>query len=105
MNEIIILAIQLGVAVGAFCVGKYLFPNTGWKLRKAAMAPTVNIFMAAGAAEQKVAVATDEVPEGALEDNEDGTVNVYDAAGKKTGTIPAAEAAAAAEGVTNIVVE
>ena len=188
MNEIIILAIQLGVAVGAFCVGKYLFPNipktvtdkltmlSQWaaqfvvwakeflkkqsgeekmaavveKLKEiaeeagmevtedqlkaiaqtaynamkagekeadaaqplqaiaapaAAMAPTVNIFIAAGAAEQKVAVATDEVPEGALEDNEDGTVNVYDAAGKKTGTIPAAEAAAAAEGVTNIVVE
>lgn len=44
-------------------------------------------------------VATDNVPEGALTPNEDGSVNVYDADGNKVGTatpeeIAAAEAAA-----------
>lgn len=184
MNDIIILAVQLGVTVAAFVVGKYLFPNvpksvtdklttlSQWaaqfvvwakefmkketgeekmaavveKLKEiadeagievtedqlraiaqsaynamkagekeaaaaepqaleAVQVPTVNIYTGTAPAEQKVAVATDEVPEGALEDNADGTVNVYDAAGNKTGTIPAAEAAAAAEGVTHIAVE
>ncbi len=184
MNDIIMLAIQLGIAVAAFVVGKYVFPNipksvtdklttlSQWaaqfvvwakefmkkqtgeekmaavvkKLKEiadeagievtedqlraiaqsaynamkagekeaaaaepqaleAVQVPTVNIYTGAAPAEQKVAVATDEVPESALEDNEDGTVNVYDGAGNKTGTIPAAEAAAAAEGVTHIAVE
>ena len=27
MNNIVILAIQLAVAVGAFALGKYVFPN------------------------------------------------------------------------------
>ena len=70
--------------------------------RAAAKGSTVNIYTAAP---EKIAVATDEVPEGALEDNADGTVNAYDAAGNKTGTITAEEAAAAAEGVTHIEVE
>lgn len=34
---------------------------------------------------------TDEVPDGALEENEDGSVNTYNAAGKKIGTVSAAE--------------
>lgn len=184
MNDIIILAVQLGLTVAAFVIGKYVFPNipknvidklnmlSQWaaqfvvwakefmkketgeekmaavveKLKEiadeagievtedqlraiaqsaynamkagekeaaaaepqaleAVQVPTVNIYTGTAPAEQKVAVATDEVPEGALEDNADGTVNVYDAAGNKTGTIPAAEAAAAAEGVTHIAVE
>ena len=180
MNDIIILAVQLGVTVAAFVVGKYLFPNvpksvtdklttlSQWaaqfvvwakefmkketgeekmaavveKLKEIAdeagievtedqlraiaqsaynamkagekeagtaaqetLATYYKIGERAAPAEQKVAVATDEVPEGALEDNADGTVNVYDAAGNKTGIIPAAEAAAAAEGVTHITVE
>ena len=40
-------------------------------------------------------VATDNVPDGALETNEDGSVNVYDADGNKVGTATAEEAAAA----------
>lgn len=181
MNDIIILAVQLGVTVAAFIVGKYVFPNlpknvtdklatlSQWaakfvewakefmkkqtgeekmaavveKLKEiadeagidvtedqlraiaqsaynamkagekeaaaaepqaleAVQVPTVNIYTAAP---EKIAVATDEVPEGALEDNADGTVNAYDAAGNKTGTVTAEEAAAAAEGVTHIEVE
>lgn len=39
---------------------------------------------------------TDAVPEGALETNEDGTVNVYDENNNKVGTIPEEEAEAAA---------
>ena len=65
----------------------------------------MNIYTGTAPAEVKKAVATDEVPEGVLEDNEDGTVNVYDADGNKTGTIPAKEAAEAAKGVTHIEVE
>ena len=181
MNDIIILAVQLGVTVAAFIVGKYVFPNlpknvtdklatlSQWaakfvewakefmkkqtgeekmaavveKLKEiadeagidvtedqlraiaqsaynamkagekeaaaaepqaleAVQVPTVNIYTAAP---EKIAVATDEVPEGALEDNADGTVNAYDAAGNKTGTVTAEEAAAEAEGVTHIEVE
>ena len=193
MNDIIMLAVQLGIAVAAFVVGKYVFPNlpknvtdklttlsqwaaqfvvwakefmkkqtgeekmaavveklkeiadeagievtedqlraiaqsaynamkagekeagaaaqetlaTYYKIgeRAAAKGSTVNIYTGTAPTDQKVAVATDEVPEGALEDNKDGTVNVYDAAGNKTGTIPAEEAEATAAGVTNIVVE
>ena len=183
MNDIIILAVQLGITVAAFVVGKYVFPNlpknvtdklttlSQWaakfvewakefmkkqtgeekmaavveKLKEiadeagievtedqlraiaqsaynamkagekeaavielqaleAVQVPTVNIYTGPAAA-GKTAVATDEVPEGALEDNEDGTVNTYDADGNKTGTIPAEEAAAAAEGVTHIEIE
>ena len=193
MNDIIILAVQLGITVAAFIVGKYVFPNlpknvtdklttlsqwaaqfvvwakefmkkqtgeekmaavveklkeiadeagikvtedqlraiaqsaynamkagekeagdaagealaTYYKIgqREAAKGSTVNIYTGTAPAEVKKAVATDEVPEGALEDNDDGTVNVYDADGNKTGTIPAKEAAEAAKGVTHIEVE
>lgn len=189
MNDIIVLAVQLGITVAAFVIGKYVFPNlpknvtdklatlsqwaakfvewakefmkkqtgeekmaavveklkeiadeagievtedqlraiaqsaynamkagekeagaetlaTYYKIgeRAAAKGSTVNIYTGTAPAGAKTAVATDEVPEGALED-EDGKVKVYDAEGKQTGTIPAAEADAAAEGVTNIVVE
>lgn len=43
-----------------------------------------------------VAGMTDDVPEGALEENPDGTVNVYDEDGNKVGTIPKDEAEALA---------
>lgn len=193
MNDIIILAVRLGITVAAFVVGKYVFPNipknvtdklttlsqwaakfvewakefmkkqtgeekmtavveklkeiadeagikvtedqlraiaqsaynamkagekeagaaaeetlaTYYKIgeRAAAKGSTVNIYTGTATAEVKTAVATDEVPEGALEDNEDGTVNTYDADGNKTGTIPAEEAEAAVEGVTHIEIE
>lgn len=51
------------------------------------------------------AVATDNVPDGALEDNPDGSVNVYNEAGEKVGTITAEEAAEAERNVTNVVIE
>ena len=54
---------------------------------------------------ENVAVATDNVPDGALEENPDGTVNVYDDAGKKVGTISKEEAEEAASNVSGIVVE
>ena len=52
-----------------------------------------------------VAVATDNVPEGALEPNPDGSVNAYDEAGLKVGTVDAATAEAAAAGVDAVIVE
>lgn len=187
MNDIIMLAVQLGVAVAAFLVGKYVFPNipksvteklnslSAWaaqfviwakqfmqtqsgeekmaavvkKLKEIAdeaglevtedqlkaiaqsaynamkagekeadivtaqpleavqaEAPTVNIFTGAQkAAEGVIAVATDKVPEDALKPTEDGSVNVYNEAGKKEGTVPEEEAEAAAKKVTTIVIE
>lgn len=194
MNDIIMLAVQLGVTVAAFLVGKYVFPNipksvteklnslSEWaaqfvvwakqfmqtqsgeekmaavveKLkeiadeaglevtedqlkaiaqsaynamkagekganstaepqeavyykigeREVAKAPTVNIFTGTQkAAEGVTAVATDKVPDGALEQNEDGSVNAYNEAGEKVGTVPAEEAEAAAKKVTTIVIE
>lgn len=56
---------------------------------------------ATGTKEEGVTLVDEnEVPEGALEDNEDGSVNVYDESGQKVGTISKeeAEAAAAAAG-------
>ena len=74
--------------------------------RKYAEASTVVINVpgpAAGA--PGVAVATDNVPEGALEPNPDGSVNAYDEAGLKVGTVDAATAEAAATGVDVVIVE
>ena len=74
--------------------------------RKYAEAPTVVINVPAPAAGVPgVAVATDNVPEGALEPNADGSVNAYDEAGLKVGTVDAATADAAAAGVDVVVVE
>lgn len=68
--------------------------------RAAAKGSTVNIY-----AGGTTAVATNNVPDGALEDNPDGSVNVYNEAGEKVGSITAEEAAAAEQNVTNIVIE
>lgn len=188
MNNIIILAIRLAVAVGAFALGKYFFPNipknvseklqelSGWaaqfvvwarefmktstgkekmdkvveQLKKIAdeaglkvteeqlraIAQTAYEAMMAGTKEagQKteasqaepatvpaitiinhgpaavetngtVAVATDNVPEGALEENPDGTVNTYNEAGEKVGTATKEQVAEAERKVTTIKVE
>ena len=74
--------------------------------RKYAEASTVVINVpgpAAGA--PGVAVATDNVPEGALEPNPDGSVNAYDEAGLKVGTVDADTAEAVAAGVDVVIVE
>ena len=49
--------------------------------------------------------ATDKVPDGALQQNTDGTVNAYDEAGNKVGTISAEEAERAASNVGVIITE
>lgn len=54
---------------------------------------------------EKVAIATDNVPEGATETNADGTVNLYDAAGNITGSVTKEEAEKMAAEVTKIVGE
>lgn len=188
MNNIIILAIQLAVAVGAFALGKYVFPNipknvseklqelSGWaaqfvvwarefmktssgkekmdkvveQLKKIAdeaglkvteeqlraIAQTAYEAMMAGTKEAgqtteasqaepatvpaitiinhgpaavetngTVAVATDNVPEDALEENPDGTVNTYNEVGEKVGTATKEQVAAAERKVTTIKVE
>lgn len=51
------------------------------------------------------AVATDDVPEGALEDNKDGTVKVYDEAGNVVGIMTKEAAAAAEAAVTGVKIE
>ena len=76
--------------------------------RKFAEASTVVINVPGGSAAVAapgVAVATDNVPEGALEPNQDGSVNAYDEAGLKVGTVDAATAEAAATGVDVVIVE
>lgn len=52
-----------------------------------------------------VATATDKVPADALEENPDGTVNVYDEEGNKTGTMSKEEAEAAASAISAVVIE
>lgn len=59
-------------------------------------ASTVNLY--AGTA----VLATDSVPDGALENNPDGSVNVYNEDGKKVGTVTKEVAEAAERNVTNI---
>lgn len=54
---------------------------------------------------EKVAIATDNVPDGALQPNSDGTYNTYDENGNKTGTISAEEAEKAANNIDVIVAE
>lgn len=54
---------------------------------------------------EKVAIATDNVPEGATETNADGTVNLYDAVGNITGSVTKEEAEKMAAEVTKIVDE
>ena len=54
---------------------------------------------------EKVAIATDNAPEGATETNADGTVNLYDAAGNITGNVTKEEADKMAAEVTKIVDE
>ena len=74
--------------------------------RKYAEASTVVINVpgpAAGA--PGVAVATDNVPEGAPEPNPDGSVNAYDEAGLKVGTVDADTAEVVAAGVDVVIVE
>ncbi len=71
-----------------------------------APAQTVNIYTGKAHAEAGVtAVATDNVPEGALGENEDGSINVYNEAGGKIGTISADEAREAEKRITDIVIE
>lgn len=53
----------------------------------------------------KVAVATDNVPDGALQPNPDGSFNTYDKDGNKTGTISADEMEKAASNIEVIVAE
>ena len=186
MNDIILLAVQLGIAVAAFAAGKYIFPKvpktvtdklnvlsqwaaqfvvwakefmkkqtgeekmaavveklkemadeagldvtedqlkaiaqsaynamkagekeaetdnaTYYKVgqREAAKGSTVNIYTGYSGT---TAVATNNVPDGALEDNPDGSVNVYNEDGEKVGTITAEEAEAAEQNVGKIVIE
>lgn len=52
--------------------------------------------------QQNIAAATDNVPEGALEENPDGTVKVYNAEGQVVGSITKEQAEAAAAAVTEI---
>lgn len=76
--------------------------------RKFAEASTVVINVPGGSAAVAVpgvAVATDNVPEGALEPNPDGSVNAYDEAGLKVGTVDADTAEAVAAGVDVVIVE
>lgn len=54
---------------------------------------------------EKVAVATDNVPAGAMEKNADGTLNVYDAAGNIVGSVTEEEAKKMAADVTKIVID
>lgn len=70
--------------------------------RAAAKGSTVNIYTGYSGT---TAVATNNVPDGALEDNPDGSVNVYNEDGKKVGTITAEEAEAAEQNVGKIVIE
>ena len=70
-----------------------------------AASPSVNIFTGGKSAPKATAVATDNVPDGALDVNEDGTVNVYDSDGKKTGTMTQEQAEEVQKKVTTIVIE
>ena len=65
----------------------------------------INTAAAKVTAPERVAVATDDVPEDALDENPDGTVSVYAENGQKAGTMPKEEAEAKAVDVEVIVEE
>ncbi len=73
--------------------------------RAVAKGSTVIINTGTKEAEGVTAVATDNVPEGALEENPDGTINTYNESGEKVGTITAKEAEKLAAEVTKILIE
>ena len=73
----------------------------GQLLETAAITPGATVVINTGAA----AVATDKVPDGALQKNPDGTVNAYDADGNKVGTVSAEAAEEAARNVGVIITE
>lgn len=50
-------------------------------------------------------IAINEYPEGALQANDDGTVNCYDECGKKVGTVSTEEVEVAMEKITEIETE
>lgn len=76
---------------------------------EAATAPAatvvINTHAPATVQTEKVAVATDNVPAGAMEKNADGTLNVYDAAGNIVGSVTEEEAEKMAADVTKIVID
>lgn len=73
----------------------------GQLLEAAAITPGATVVINTGAA----AVATDKVPDGALQKNPDGTVNAYDADGNKVGTVSAEAAEEASRNVGVIITE
>ena len=75
--------------------------NAATPLEAVTATPETTVVINTGTA----AIATDNVPEDALKENPDGTVNVYDSAGKKVGTMPKEEAEAAASNVSAVVIE
>lgn len=97
MNKKIIKALtQVVVAAVFFTAGRYIFPD----IRKKEAEPeyeenmqNIYIYMNAGKGD---ITATNDVPDGALKENEDGSINAYDKDGKKVGTVSAEEAEEAA---------
>lgn len=69
--------------------------NTATLEAATAAVPAATVVINTGAA----AIATDKVPDGAMEPNEDGTYNTYDENGNVNGTISAEEYEAAGQGV------
>lgn len=124
MKEIIVLAAQLGVAVAAFVVGKYVFPNlpknavdklatlSQWAAKFVEWAKE---FMKQKTGEEKMAEVVKQLKkiadEAGLEVTEDQlkaiAQSAYNAmkAGEKVGTISAEEAEAAEQNVEKIVIE
>ena len=108
-KEVIFSIIYCLVTVGAFCAGKFIFPKIPASVKEnladlaewAAITPGATVVINTGAA----AVATDKVPDGALQKNPDGTVNAYDADGNKVGTVSAEAAEEAARNVGVIITE
>ena len=74
---------------------------TYYKVGRREVAKGSTVIINAGTA----AVATDNVPDGALDENPDGTVNAYDDEGNKVGTVTKEEAEEAASNVSKIIVE
>lgn len=73
----------------------------GQLLEAATITPGATVVINTGAA----AVATDKVPDGALQKNPDGTVNAYDADGNKVGTVSAEAAEETARNVGVVITE
>ena len=95
-KKIIRTLVQVVIAVAFFAAGRYIFPVRKKETEAEEYEEklqNISIFINAGNGD---ITATNKVPDDALKENEDGSINAYDKDGNKVGTVSAKKAEEAA---------